>query len=180
MAPDLVVRALSRQATTGIAMIGPLVLRCGLGGTGMTYRKREGDNATPIGRWPVIDVLYRPDRMTGFRSAGVLGRARAVRAQDGWCDTVGDRNYNRAVRHPYPASAEALWRDDHLYDVIIVLGHNRKPRVQGHGSAIFMHLARTNDAGDLLPTAGCVSLPRRDLAIVLSKLRRGSAVRIIG
>ena len=179
MARDLVVRALNRQATTGIAIIGPLCLRCGLGSTGMTYRKREGDGATPIGRWPVIDVLYRPDRTHGLRS-GALSEARALRRHDGWCDAAGDRNYNRAVRHPYPASAETLWREDHIYDVIVVLGHNRVPRVQSLGSAIFMHLARVTDNGGLEPTAGCVSLRRRDLAVVLTMLRSGSAVRIIG
>ena len=180
MAADLIVRALSRQATNGIATIGPLCLRCGLGASGMTVRKREGDSATPIGRWPVLDVLYRPDRLPGLRGTGALRNARALRAADGWCDAVGDRNYNRPVRHPYPASAERLWRDDHLYDVVVVLGHNHVPRVQGHGSAIFMHLARLRDEGELAPTAGCVSLRRRDLTIVLTKLRSGSAVRIVG
>ena len=179
MSRDLVVRALNRQASVGIARIGPLFFRCGLGSAGMTCRKREGDGATPIGRWPIIDVLYRPDRMHGLRS-GALRAARALRRHDGWCDAAGDRNYNRPVRHPYPASAEELWRDDHLYDVIVVLGHNRVPRIQRLGSAIFMHLARVTDCGGLAPTAGCVSLRRRDLAVVLTMLRSGSAVRIIG
>lgn len=180
MASDLIVRALSRRATTGIAMIGPLVLRCGLGGAGMTVRKREGDNASPIGRWPVQDVLYRPDRLRGPFGCGAQRTGKALRTIDGWCDAVADRNYNRRVRHPYPASAEKLWRDDNLYDVIVVLGHNRLPRVPGHGSAIFMHLARLGDGGEIAPTAGCVSLKRRDLTIVLTKLRSGSAVRIVG
>ena len=179
MMRDLVVRALNRQATNGIATMGPLVLRCGLGSGGLTYRKREGDGATPIGRWPILRVLYRPDRRHGFYG-GETGGAQPLHRQDGWCDATGDRNYNRPVQHPYPASAEALWRDDHLYDVIVVLGHNHVPRVQHHGSAIFMHLARDADDGALAPTAGCVALRRRDLAVVLARLRPGSAVRIIG
>lgn len=105
---------------------------------------------------------------------------RPVKRDDGWCDAPGDPNYNRAVRHPYGASAERLWRDDHLYDVIIVLGHNELPRVQGGGSAIFMHVAESCDNGRLKPTAGCVALRARDLAVVLSKIGPRSFVRILG
>lgn len=179
MRQDLVVRALNRRATTGIAAIGPLTVRCALGRTGMTFRKREGDGATPIGRWPVQRVLYRSDRLHGLRG-GALRGALTLGHDDGWCDAAGDRNYNRPVRHPYPASAERLWRDDHLYDVIVVLAHNQVPRIKGGGSAIFMHLAGETDSGGLAPTAGCVALRRRDLAVVLDHLGPGSAVRVIG
>ena len=61
---------------------------------------------------------------------------------NGWCDAPGDANYNRPVRHPYPASTESLWRDDHLYDLIVVLDCNIHPRIKGRGSAIFLHVAR--------------------------------------
>jgi L,D-peptidoglycan transpeptidase YkuD (ErfK/YbiS/YcfS/YnhG family) len=77
-----------------------------------------------------------------------------MRSDDGWCDAAGDRNYNRHVRHPYPSSAERLWREDELYDLVVVLDHNRRPRVQGRGSAIFMHVAR----GGYAPTQGCIAL----------------------
>lgn len=180
MAHDLIVRALNRRATTGIAQIGPLTVRCGLGRTGRTYCKREGDGATPVGRWPVAGVLYRPDRVAGFYGSRALAGASPLSRNDGWCDALGDRNYNRHVRHPYPASAERLWRDDHLYDVIILLGHNWCPRKQGGGSAIFMHLARLDGSGGIAPTAGCVSFRRRDLAVVLGKLTPGSALRVVG
>ena len=180
MARDLIVRALSKNATTGIATMGPLSVRCALGRGGLTHSKREGDGATPVGRWPVLVVLYRPDRVRGLYSGGALAGAMRLHADDGWCDAAGDRNYNRPVRHPYPASAEAMWREDHLYDVVVVLGHNQRPRMQGGGSAIFLHLARETDDGGLAPTAGCVSLKRRDLAVVLGMLRPGSAVRVVG
>jgi L,D-peptidoglycan transpeptidase YkuD (ErfK/YbiS/YcfS/YnhG family) len=180
MALDLIVHTINRRATEGVATIGPLRFRCGLGRSGMTNSKREGDGASPIGRWPVAGVYYRRDRVQGFYGGVILNGAIALRRNDGWCDAVGDRNYNRRVRHPYPASAEDLWRADHLYDIIVLLRHNWRPRVQGAGSAIFMHLARGLPDGKIGPTAGCVSLRRRDLAIVLRALRPGSAVRIVG
>ncbi len=92
---------------------------------------------------------------------------------DGWCDATQDRNYNRFVRHPYPASAEHLWRQDDLYDLIAVINYNRRPRVAGRGSAIFMHVA----AGGLKPTEGCVALARRDLLKVMGRI--GARTRII-
>ncbi len=40
-----------------------------------------------------------------------------------------------------------MWRDDHLYDLVAVLGYNDDPVVPGKGSAIFLHLARPNFSG---------------------------------
>jgi L,D-peptidoglycan transpeptidase YkuD (ErfK/YbiS/YcfS/YnhG family) len=116
-------------------------------------------------------VLYRPDRLKRPRTGLPT---RPLRPDDGWCDAVGDRNYNRHVRHPYPASAERLWRSDGVYDVIVVLDHNTRPRVRGAGSAIFVHLARP----DLTPTEGCIALSRRDLLLVLAKLGRGTRLAV--
>ncbi len=150
----------SRSATKGWFRVGSRVLPCALGRTGLSAVKREGDGATPSGTWRPVLVLYRADRGQRPRTALPV---RALKPDDGWCDAVGDRNYNRWVRHPYPASAEQLWRQDELYDVIVVLDHNQRPRVQGAGSAIFMHLARPG----YRPTEGCVALERRHLLLVL-------------
>src|SRR5262245_43476871 len=115
-----------------------MVVPCALGRAGSRVVKREGDGATPIGRWRVGEVFYRMDRLRRPRTQLPV---RPLRRLDGWCDAVGDRNYNRPVRHPYAASAEKLWRSDSLYDLILTLNHNTRPRVQGHGSAIFLHVA---------------------------------------
>lgn len=162
--------------TAGAAARGRLVgggssLPCVIGRSGRAARKREGDGATPIGCFRMLEVLYRADRIR--RPATGLP-VRALRQHDGWCDAAGDRNYNRPVRHPYPASAEHLWRDDHLYDIVVVLDCNIRPRVQGRGSAIFMHLART----DRVPTAGCIALSPRDLRLLLARAWPGATVRV--
>lgn len=99
---------------------------------------------------------------------------RAIRTGDGWCDDRRDRNYNRAVRLPYPAGHERMWRDDHLYDVVVVLDHNSRPRVRGAGSAIFMHVARSGYA----PTEGCIALARSHLTRVLALVRRNARLVI--
>src|SRR5262249_38999734 len=99
---------------------------------------------------------------------------RQIRPDDGWCDAPKDGNYNRPVRHPYPASAERLWRTDGLYDVVVVLDHNQRPRVRGGGSAIFMHIAHPR----YTPTEGCIALKREHLLRLLSRLGVGAAVRV--
>lgn len=130
-----------------------------LGRSGARRDKREGDGASPIGCFPPRSVFYRADRMAA--PATCLPCA-AIASDDGWCDAPGDPAYNRKVRLPYPASAERMWREDTLYDLVVVLGHNDDPVVPGQGSAIFLHLAR-DDGG---PTEGCIGVTR-ELALKL-------------
>jgi len=61
-----------------------------------------------------------------------------------------------------------LWREDGLYDIVVVVGYNDLPRIKGRGSAIFIHVARTGADGlDLEPTEGCVALQKGDLLRLL-------------
>lgn len=165
------VLVLSARATRGVVTLGPLRFPCALGRGGCRARKREGDGATPMGRWRVGSILYRPDRISRPPTALAV---RAARPNDGWCDAPADRNYNRSVRHPYPASAEQLWRQDGLYDLLAILAYNERPRVRGRGSAIFMHVARAG----YTPTEGCIALRREHLARLIGRLRPGAAIQI--
>jgi len=143
----------------------------GRGGVREAADKREGDGASPLGIWPIRQVLYRPDRGTAPLTALP---AAAIAQDDGWCDAPGDPAYNRPVKLPYPASTETMWRDDPLYDLVVVLGHNDDPPVSPLGSAIFLHLAKP----DYAPTEGCIALAREDLAELLSKAAPGDSVEI--
>jgi L,D-peptidoglycan transpeptidase YkuD (ErfK/YbiS/YcfS/YnhG family) len=147
--------------------------RCALGPAGVVAggAKREGDGASPAGLWPMRRVLWRPDR--GPAPATRLPRS-PLAPDDGWCDAPEDPSYNQPVHLPYSASAESLWREDRLYDVIVVLGYNDAPVVPRAGSAVFLHLATP----DYAPTHGCVALAPGDLAHLLSLARSGDAVRI--
>ncbi len=167
----MVVGSRSRHDSRGWLTIAGRTLPVALGRAGRRVLKREGDGATPVGVWRLRCVLYRADRGQRPRTALPV---RPLRRDDGWCDAVGDRAYNRAVRLPYPASAEALWRADAVYDVVVVLSHNEQPRTWGGGSAIFMHLARPG----FTPTEGCIALTRRDLGMVLARCGRGTRVRV--
>lgn len=147
--------------------------RCALGRGGIAADKREGDGATPAGVFALRRLLFRPDRLAPPETT--LPTA-PLRPDDGWCDAPADPAYNRQVRLPYPASAEALWRQDHLYDLIVVIGHNDAPVVAGAGSAIFLHLARR----DWGPTEGCVALALDDLLDVLAGVGATTRLRIAG
>jgi L,D-peptidoglycan transpeptidase YkuD (ErfK/YbiS/YcfS/YnhG family) len=143
----------------------------GKGGLRPAADKREGDGASPIGVWPLRRLLFRPDKAPPPITALPV---EALHREDGWCDSPGDANYNRPVTLPYPASAETLWREDDVYDLVVVLGHNDDPVVPDLGSAIFLHLARP----DYRPTEGCVALARLDLEALLAVARPGDALEI--
>lgn len=149
------------------------VTRCALGKGGViaAQDKREGDGKSPLGTWAIRRVLFRPDKgeapQTGLPT-------KALERDDGWCDAPGDPAYNRAVKLPHPASAEQMWREDDVYDLVCVLAHNDDPPVPGLGSAIFMHLAKPG----YTPTEGCVALSREDMLELLAAARIGNAVEI--
>lgn len=147
-------------------------LPCALGRGGRRVEKREGDGATPVGRFPLRRLLYRADRMA--RPATALA-VRAIARDDGWCDDPADpAHYNRLVRLPHASRAEHLWRPDHLYDLVLVLGHNDDPPQPGRGSAIFLHLARPEYA----PTEGCIALARAHLLWLLTRLDPGDCLLV--
>jgi len=131
--------AQSDAATSGSIIYKNLHFPAAFGKGGIQALKKEGDGATPAGAWACLAVYYRPDRM---RRPETALPAEALRPDLGWCDAPRDRNYNRLVKLPYAASAESLWRDDPLYDLIVVLDYNIAPRSQERGSAIFLHVAR--------------------------------------
>jgi L,D-peptidoglycan transpeptidase YkuD (ErfK/YbiS/YcfS/YnhG family) len=145
----------------------------GKGGLRPAAEKREGDGASPVGAWPLRRVLYRPDKGPPPQTALP---AAPIRREDGWCDDPMDPLYNRPVTLPYPARAERLWRDDDVYDLVVVLGHNDGPVTPGLGSAIFLHLARP----DYGPTEGCVALARADLEALLAAAKPGDVLEIKG
>ncbi|MEW5420570.1 L,D-transpeptidase family protein [Amorphus sp. 3PC139-8] len=148
----MVVRPHPRSPTLGLLAVDGRVMTCALGKGGLSARKREGDGATPIGRFHTLALIYRRERTDG--AGGTLPR-RPVRADDGWADDPASGLYNRHVWLPCPVPHERLMRDDGLYDVVVMIDHNTRPRVRGLGSAVFLHCAREG----MTPTAGCVALP---------------------
>ncbi|AQS92089.1 hypothetical protein A0U94_06220 [Gluconobacter albidus] len=132
-----------------------------IGRRGLSLDKTEGDLRTPVGELPLRRVLYRADRTSRPVCTAELS-VEPLAANDGWCDDPTHSDYNRAVALPHPASCENLWRDDHVYDLCIVLGWNDAPVKSGDGSAIFLHLPPASGY-----TEGCVALEEKDLRAFL-------------
>ncbi len=149
----------------------PLFFPCAIGKNGQTVFKKEGDNKTPIGIWKPLMLYYRADRVKRPQTNLPI---KPIQPEDGWCDEPFDPNYNRYVKQPYKNSSERLWREDHIYDMLVVLSHNQTPRIHGLGSAIFMHLARPN----YTPTEGCIALSKNHFEIVLKALSLTSTIEV--
>ena len=142
---------------------GGKTYRCALGKGGVKSDKVEGDGATPTGAFALRYILYRADRIKKPDSALKI---RAIGETDGWCDDPQHADYNRPVTLPFSASHEKLYRADHIYDIIVVLGHNDSPPIPGKGSAVFFHLARDQ----YVPTEGCVAVNLTDMREILAQV----------
>ena len=156
---DLIV---TRQGEIWQAAFGDTQWRAAVGRGGIAVKQAEGDGISPIGCWPIRRVLYRADKL-GRAPVTALPVA-PIQPDDGWCDAPDHPEYNRLVQLPFAASHEEMWREDHLYDIVVVLGQNDDPVLPGKGSAIFLHLARESYS----PTAGCAALVGADLRAFLA------------
>jgi L,D-peptidoglycan transpeptidase YkuD (ErfK/YbiS/YcfS/YnhG family) len=150
------------QPNGRLVVAAGMAFRVALGRTGVRADKQEGDGATPVGLMPLRRVLYRADRLS---VPDCTAPTEPIAPTDAWCDDVNEPDYNRMVRLPYDGHCEELWRQDGLYDLIGVLGWNDAPVRRGRGSAIFLHVARS----DYAPTDGCIALALGDLRRLLAR-----------
>lgn len=168
--PLIRVRPAAGNPRRGWLTAGGLTIPVALGRGGIKANKREGDGGTPRGVFHPRRLWWRADRHVRPKS---FLPARAIRPEDAWCEDVADRRYNQAIRLSRGEAGDRLTREDHLYDFIVEIDHNTRPRIAGRGSAVFLHLARTNFA----PTAGCVSMTRSDMLRLLRRM--GPRTRIV-
>ena len=129
---------------------------------GIREDKVEGDGSTPVGVFPFRKVFFRKDRVGAIETSLPF---QEIQKDDGWCDDPLDPLYNQYVKRPYPGQHEEMWREDHLYDIVIVIGHNDDPIVPHKGSAVFIHLK--SESGK--PTEGCIGLEKEALLQVLKE-----------
>jgi L,D-peptidoglycan transpeptidase YkuD (ErfK/YbiS/YcfS/YnhG family) len=159
------VRIVSRpgQRSQGWLLAPPLTMPVALGRSGVRADKREGDGGTPRGCYHPVRLWWRADRLVLPRT---LLPARRIGPADAWCEDAADRRYNRPFRRSANEPGDRLYRADRLYDLIVEIDHNTRPRVAGRGSAVFIHIARPGFA----PTAGCIALQIRDLRLLLARI----------
>jgi L,D-peptidoglycan transpeptidase YkuD (ErfK/YbiS/YcfS/YnhG family) len=157
------VRAAAGNHCRGWLIAGPHTIPVSLGRGGIIANKREGDGGTPKGSFRPKRLWWRADRHP--RPQTFLP-VRAISPYDAWCEAPASRHYNRPLKLEQGEGGDRLTRDDHLYDFIIEIDHNTEPRIAGRGSAVFLHLARTNFS----PTAGCVSMTKSAMLHLLRQI----------
>ena len=161
--PTIRVRSRPGHRSSGVLIAAHRTIPVTLGRSGIRANKWEGDGATPAGRFHPLRLWWRADR--GSRPQASLP-VRRIGPDVAWCEDPADRRYNRPFRRSANEPGDRLWRADGLYDLIVELDHNVRPRVAGRGSAVFLHVARP-DRG---PTAGCVAMGANELRRLLSAI----------
>jgi L,D-peptidoglycan transpeptidase YkuD (ErfK/YbiS/YcfS/YnhG family) len=160
-----------RRRAQAWLVAGQRVIRAAVGRASVKAAKREGDGSTPAGQFHPVRLWWRSDRLPRPRT---LLPVRRIAADDAWCEDPHDRRYNRPFRRSANEPGDRLKRADGLYDLIVEIDHNTRPRVAGHGSAVFIHVAKPGFA----PTAGCIALTRCELSRLLTQLSRKTRIII--
>ena len=145
--------------------------RCALGKNGIGQKKREGDFVTPKGKYKLIKIYYRADRIKKVRSP--LKKIK-IKKNMGWCDDVNSKYYNKQIEINKKISHEKLYRKDSVYDIVVVLNYNLNPIIKSKGSAIFLHVAKKN----YNKTQGCIALKKNELLHLVSKIKKSTQIRI--
>ena len=134
-------------------------------------KNKEGDNITPKGIFRLIRVYYRSDRIKNIKTS--LKKSK-IKKSMGWCDDPESKFYNKLIRIPSSAKHEKLYRNDHLYDLILVINYNTNPIIKNKGSAIFIHIAKKN----YKKTKGCIALKKKHLIELISKIKKNTQIEI--
>ena len=155
----------------GLLKYKNLKFKCALGKAGIGEKKKEGDFITPKGKYKIIKVYYRADRIKKIKTNFRLYQ---IKRNLGWCDDPLSKNYNKLIKLPSIFSYEKLYRKDKLYDLILVLNYNLEPIIKNKGSAIFIHIANKN----YKKTMGCIGLKKKDLIFILNDIKKNITVKI--
>ena len=145
--------------------------KCSIGKRGIGYKKKEGDLITPKGRYRIKYILYRKDKVKR-----ILTKIKKIiiKKNMAWCDDPNSKRYNKLIKLPSSFSYEKLYRNDNVYDIILVLNYNMKPIIKHKGSAIFIHVSKSN----YKKTEGCVALKKTHLLKILKQLKKNTLVKI--
>jgi L,D-peptidoglycan transpeptidase YkuD (ErfK/YbiS/YcfS/YnhG family) len=148
-----------------------LKFRCAVGKNGIKKKVKEGDNITPKGKYKIINLLYRADKLKKVKTA--LKKIK-IKKNMVWCDDIRSKFYNKLTHLPNNYSHEKLFRNDNIYDLILVLNYNSNPIIKGKGSAIFIHVAKKKFAR----TRGCIALQKKDLLTLLRNIKKNTTIKI--
>lgn len=142
-----------------------------MGKRGIGYKRKEGDLITPQGEYKIKYILYRKDRVKKIKTKF---KKVIIKKNMGWCDDPKSSKYNKLIKLPYYYGYEKLFRQDNIYDIILVLNYNMNPIIKNKGSAIFIHVAKKK----FKKTEGCIAVKKNDLLKILKDLKIDCKVKI--
>ena len=156
---------------SGYLKYNDIKFKCALGKSGIGKKRIEGDNITPKGTFKIIKIYYRKDRIKKINS---VFKIIEIKKNMGWCDDPESKKYNQLIKLPSKYRHEKLFRNDRIYDLMIVLNYNMSPVIKNKGSAIFIHIAKNN----YNKTKGCIALKKKDLIEIVTKIKRDTKIII--
>ena len=146
------------------------IFQCSIGKNGIKIKKKEGDYCTPKGTFSLKTLYYRPDRVQKPETEIITKK---ISKNMGWCNDPKNKKYNSLINIKEKMRYEKIYRQDHKYNLLIVIDYNLKKPIPYKGSAIFIHL--TNN---YKPTAGCIALKEKDLLILLKLVNKKTKIKI--
>jgi len=135
-------------------------IKCAVGKKGIANNKIEGDLSTPKGAFSLDCLYYRRDKN---RHIKCNIKKKIIKKNMGWCNDPRSKKYNCQINLPSKFTAEKLFRNDRIYDLLININYNKRPTVKNKGSAIFLHLSDKK----FKPTAGCIAILKKDFLKIL-------------
>ena len=144
--------------------------KCAIGKRGIGHKKKEGDLITPRGNYKIKYILYRKDRV----KISTKLKKRVIKKNMGWCDDPKSSRYNKLIKLPYDYNHEKLYKNENIYDIVLVLNYNMSPVKKNKGSAIFIHVAKNN----FKRTEGCVAIKKLSLIKLIKKISPNTKVKI--
>ena len=151
-------------------IIDEFIFKCSVGKNGIKIKKKEGDKITPRGIYSLGKLYYRADRI---KKPLTRVKTKIIKKNMGWCDDSKSKYYNKEIKINDEMKHEKLYRNDNIYDCLIVIKYNMKNKIPYKGSAIFIHLTK-----DYKKTADCIALKKRDFLILAKLLSPISKIEI--
>ena len=151
-------------------LLDDFIFRCSIGKNGIRIKKKEGDYCTPKGTFSLKTLYYRPDRVQKPKTEIITKK---ISKNMGWCNDPKNKKYNSLINIKEKMRYEKIYRQDHTYNLLIVIDYNLKKPIPHKGSAIFIHLT-----DNYKPTAGCIALKEKDLLILLKLVNKKTKIKI--
>ena len=150
--------------------VGEFKLKCCIGKKGLSKNKIEGDFKTPVGKFKLGNLYWRPYRLKKPNTKLVCKK---IKKNMGWCNDSDSSYYNKEIIINKRIKHEKLYRYDSKYDLFILIKYNYSKVKKNKGSAIFIHLTKNYKA-----TAGCIALSKKDFLILSKIIKKNSEIII--